>query len=468
MMNTYRLLLAELWHRKMNLLLSLFALAAAATLFVAGPTLLAGYQRESNQQLAKMERDTAEMLKEIQAETDTELANMEDTAQKDLLELDKRTKRIMRDLGFNLRIVHQNTDMTKLYADFVSFDMPEEYVTRLAESPEITKIVHLVATLRQMVEWEDKSRLIVGFAPEATQSHIEKKPPMGLQINQGFVYLGHVAGEGHEVGDKVDILGKTFEIARILPPHGKAEEDIAICMHLKDAQEVLGKPGKISEILALGCKCKTVERLEEVTAQLQLVLPEAKITEMRLQAIARQDQRDLVEIHHEQTMAEYKERREKIKAQTEASQSEIIDREKEHRAQVASLLQGMTSVVTPLVVLMCAIWVGLLTLSNVRERQHEIGLLRAIGKGTGSIASLFLGKAVLLGLVGGLIGCAIGHLMAYWLATGMFEVASENFVPSLAITLATILGTPLVAAVASYLPTLSAVVQDPAVVLMEH
>ena len=36
-----------------------------------------------------------------------------------------------------------------------------------------------------------------------------------------------------------------FDVADIYGgPHGKAEEDIAICMHLKDAQEVLNKPGR--------------------------------------------------------------------------------------------------------------------------------------------------------------------------------------------------------------------------------
>ncbi|MDP7302523.1 MAG: hypothetical protein QGG09_05440, partial [Pirellulaceae bacterium] len=238
-MSMFQLLKAELWHRKLNITLSLLALVAAATLFVGSPTLLGGYRSESEQQLVAMQAATESALKKMQDETDSELQKMQGKAEIDLAQLDKQTKRIMRDLGFNLRIVHKNTDMTQLYAAFVAFDMPDEYVTRLAESPEITKIVHLVATLKQMVQWEDKSRLLVGFAPEATQTHIEQKAPMGFQIKPGTVYLGAISGEGHEVGDKVDILGKEFEIARILPAHGTAEEDIAICMHLKDAQEVL-------------------------------------------------------------------------------------------------------------------------------------------------------------------------------------------------------------------------------------
>ena len=467
-MTTFRLLLAELWHRRMNVVLSLVALVVAATLFVAGPTLLDGYRRESDQRLTAMERQTAAALAAMRAETDRELLAMQQKADQDLAELELRTVRIMRNLGFNLRIVHRDTDMNKLYANFVALDMPEEYVKRLAESPQITKIAHLVATLRQMVQWEDQPRLLVGFAPEAVQTHVEQKAPMGLQVERGKVYLGALAGQGHKVGDAVEILGKSFTVGRILPPHGTAEEDIAICMHLADAQEVLDKPGRISEILALGCKCKTVNRVEEITEQLEAVLPEARVTEMRMQAIARQDQRNLVSQHYAQTISDYKANRAKIADQEAHRRQEVIDREREHRAQVLAVLAGTNAVVTPMVVLACALWVGLLAWANVRERRTEIGLLRALGKSSLRIASLFLGKATLLGFCGGLTGCLLGYVLARWLATRLLDVSLANFTPSAVVLLCTIAGTPIVAALASYLPTLVAINQDPAIVLVDN
>ena len=466
-MNTFALLRAELRHRKMNVLLSATALIAAATLFVASPTLLDGYQQESQLRLASMNEDTDKALAEMQAETDTELEQMQASADKDLKELEKRTKRIMRDLGFNLRIVHRNTDLSKLYAEFVSFEMPEEYVQKLADSPEITKIVHLVASLKQMIEWENQSALLVGFAPEATQSHIEKKAPMGYQIPHGEVYLGSVIAAGRQVGDEVEILGQPFTIARVLPLHGN-EEDIAICMNLKDAQRVLDKPGKISEILALGCKCKTVERVEEITAQLELVLPEAKVTEMRLQAIARDEQRKLVEAHHAQTIEDYAAKRNDIARRERQRREEIVQTEVEHRGEIMNLLSRTTQILTPMIVLVCAVWVGLLAWNNVRERRTEIGLLRAIGKGSSSIAALFLGKAALLGLAAGAVGVLLGMGLARWLGSEMLGVSPDTFTPSTVAVASGLLGTPLVAALASYLPTLAAVRQDPSVVLMDH
>jgi len=93
--------------------------------------------------------------------------------------------------------------------------------------------------------------------------------------------------------------------------------------------------------------------------------------------------------------------------------------------------------------------------------------LRAIGKGSGNIACLLLGKALLLGLAAGLAGSLAGFLVSRWFASGMFDVAIANFTPSMLASVCAIVGTPLLAAVASYLPTLSAINQDPAVVLLE-
>ncbi len=444
-MNIARLLLAELFYRKSSSLMILLALSATATLLVAGPALIQAYSHESQRQLQAM-----------QQETDAELGRMEEKAKADIDAVDKRTKRIMRDLGFNLRIVHKNTDMSALFSTYESYPMPEEYLTRLATAPEITKIVHLVATVKQMIRWQNKPRLLVGFAPEATQPHVGKKPPMGFQIKQGEVFLGALAGEGHQVGDEVEILGETFKVARILPAHGSRDEDILIALHLRDAQRLLKLEGKLTEILALGCKCKTVDRVEEITDQLELVLDEAKVTEMRTRAIARDKQRQLITEYHQQAMDSYA-----------AGRKTIVETEAGQHQQIATLIGGVTSTVTPLVVLVCAVWTGMLMWTNVQQRRAETGLLRALGKGSGSITLLFSGKAILLGLLAGVTGCLLGGLMAYWMATSLLQVAPENFAPSPLVFVAALTGAPLLAGLASYLPVLSAVRQDPATLLMD-
>ena len=445
-MSVYHLLLTEIRFRLLNFVLGLVAVVAAATLFVAGPTLIRGYAKESEEKLNVMRRETASELERLQNEADQAIADVE-----------KQTKRNMRDLGFNLRIIHRNTDLTQLYQNFVAFDMPQEYIQRLADSPEITKIVHLVASLKELIHHNGRPRLLVGFAPEATQSHIEKKSPMGFQIKRGTVFLGHEAGKEYEVDQSIEVLGKTFQVAQILPQGGTRDKDIAIFMHLADAQELLGKPNRITEIVALGCKCKTLNRIEEIRQQLEFVLPEAQVIELSTKAIAREDQRKLVEKYHRQAMDEYTAGRQKINQEQQSHQTKII-----------SLMTTVTTITTPLVVLVCAVWVGLLTWSNVRERRSEIGILRALGKGTGNIASLFMGKAILMGLVGGAVGCGLGYAIARWFAVAALDVSVANFAPALDVLVSTLLGAPLVAAMATYLPTLSAIRQDPAIVLMDQ
>ena len=71
--------------------------------------------------------------------------------------------------------------------------------------------------------------------------------------------------------------------------------------------------------------------------------------------------------------------------------------------------------------------VGILAImtTTVRERTAEIGLLRAIGAEKNAILRLFLGEAVVLALMGGVLG-----LLLLLLVTGLFHV----FLPGLPIT----------------------------------
>jgi hypothetical protein len=66
-----------------------------------------------------------------------------------------------------------------------------------------------------------------------------------------------------------------------------------------------------------------------------------------------------------------------------------------------------------------------------------------------------------LGLIGGLVGCGIGYLLAARLAPAALSSVQPWLV-------ATIIGAPVVALLATYLPTLLAVQQDPANVLRDQ
>ncbi|MEX0939342.1 MAG: FtsX-like permease family protein [Pirellulales bacterium] len=445
-MSTLRLLFAEIRFRKINFFLALLAVTAAVTLLVAGPVLVEGYGRQASERLNQYQHETSAKIAQMQDDADIELAAME-----------QKTTRLMRDMGFNLMIMHQDTNMADFWAaDFTTADMPQDYVQKLADEPSLTLITHLVASLQKKIEWNDRSVLLVGYLPETTQWHRERKSPMGYNIEAGTVLLGHELGIGREVGEKVDVLGKELTVARILPQQG-SKEDIVIAVHLDDAQAMLDKQGRVTQILALGCRCSG-ERLPQIRGQLSSVLPDTQIIEFRSIAVARAEQRDLVRDQRQAIINNMA--RERVETQ-EMMASQF--------SQTQGLLETLASVVSPLVVLISAVWVGLLALSNVRERRQEIGLLRALGKGTSRIAGLFLGRAVLLGVLGAVIGFFAGVALAKLLgALPDLGVTPQYLSANWQLFVATLIGAPLLSALASYLPTLMAVVQDPAVVLQDH
>ncbi len=464
-MSTLKLLLAEIGYRKVNFLLSLAAVMIAVTLFVAGPMLVEAYQEETQNrvdqwltQVDTLEKQVGEVRSIIareEAETAAELARLAD-----------QTRQLMRDMGFNLMITHRNANMSDFWAsDFAAVDMPQDYVERLGADTRLTLVAHLVATLQQKITWENRKVLLVGYLPETRQIDSGDKTPMGYRIEPGAVFLGFELGVGKKPGQSIKVLDREFRIARILREQG-SKEDITIAMHLADAQKLLNKPNRINQIMALGCRCSSTG-LPKIRKQLAEILPETQVTEFHSKAVARAEQRALVEENRKQILGNHQANlaeREKILAE----RKQILADMEASRDRMQRIIETLAEVLTPLVVLASAVWVGLLALANVRQRRAEIGLLRALGKGSGMIGSLLMGKAVLVGLLGAAAGFLVGTLLARWLGQRAFDVSADLFGVRFDVLLYALLGAPLVSAIASYLPMLLALAQDPAVALREE
>jgi predicted lysophospholipase L1 biosynthesis ABC-type transport system permease subunit len=464
-MSVLRLIFAEIRFRTVNFLLSLLAVTVAASLFIVGPTLISGYAEDTDQQMAVLQKET-ELLQAEAEEMQKETEAMQAETEAMLAEMDTQTTRIMRDLGVNLRIVHKDTNFGSLYTDFVAVDFPEDYVQRLAEAPQIETIVHLVATLQHKLKWRERTVLLMGTLPVLTQSQKnEEKPHMVQSVEPGTVFIGSELGVGLKAGETVEIEGKSFKIAQIMPEFGGLQ-DVQIVMDLHDAQEVLGTPGRINQIMALNCKCKG-NRLSVIRKELEGVLPDTKVTEQTTRAEAREKQRDLVAQTRASELASVQANLERVIANRDRV-TENHNRQLASRQRQELMLSGLIGITTPLVVFVSALFVGLMTWINVRERRPEIGVLRALGKNGWNIAALFLGKSFLLGLIGGAVGCGLGYLFTPLIGSATMDIVASLFQVDARLAVATILGAPLVAVMASYLPTLSAISQDPAIVLMDN
>jgi putative ABC transport system permease protein len=102
--------------------------------------------------------------------------------------------------------------------------------------------------------------------------------------------------------------------------------------------------------------------------------------------------------------------------------------------------------------------------ANVTERRREIGTLMALGATPSLISRLFLGKALVIGLTGGLLGYVGGTMLAvgagpYWAGIAVRPI------PSLAVVSLVLAG--IVAVVASYLPARRATHIDPCLCFRE-
>lgn len=376
----FRLLLEEIRHRKLNFALGVLAVAAAVALYVALLTTGRAAQDE--------------------------------------------TRRLMRDMGFNLLIVPRGTEMQDFWAgDFAEKDMPEEYVHQLAATPWLT-MDHYVAILEKKVRWRGRSVLLSGVLPELGNIGKRKKSPMGYQIPRGTCYVGHELARslGIEAGTTLDVLGRTLRVERCLLESG-SKDDIRIYAHLHDVQDAIGKRGRINTIRALGCLCYG-HSLSTLREQLARALPGTKVTEFRTIALARAEMR--------QTVARY----------------------------VAFIL--------PVVLSICAVSVGLLSLVNVRQRRQEIGLFRALGLGSGSVATLFMGRAAVIGVVGAVLGFVVGTGLALQFGSAIFKITHAHIQPLYDLLGWSAVLAPFVAALASFIPAVLAVTEDPAVILAQE
>lgn len=334
----------------------------------------------------------------------------------------RETTRVMRDLGFNLRIIPRATDMDHFWTHgFSDQTMPEDAVKRLAAQHGVfLSFNHLTPALEGRIDVGGRPALLTGLGETIVDPN-EGKQPMGFRLKPGQVILGRAIADRLEAkrGGVVRLNEQEFTVERILGESG-TEEDVRIYGALADAQKILGRPGRINEIKAIDCLCLTSDEdpLSQLRAVIEEILPEARVLQLTVLADARARQRQMAERY----------------------------------ARFA----------VPLVLLVGAGWLALLAWLNVRERRAEIGLWRALGHGSPRIAGLLLGKAVLLGVIGAVLGYGTGTWIALSAGPEIFQVTARSLRAEPMLLLWALLLAPAFAALASLLPTMLAVAQEPA------
>jgi putative ABC transport system permease protein len=336
------------------------------------------------------------------------------------------TKRLTRDMGFNLRIIPEDTNMNDFWVSgYSDRTMPEDFVTKLVDAKSFY-YAHLTATLHKRIQWKNKEVVLTGISPDELETNGSKKSKMIFAVEPEKVYVGYEIAKDFNVkeGDRLPVLGKEYLVERTLSETG-SEDDIRIYFDLKELQTLLEMEGRINEIMALNCLCTAEgdDPLEELRIQLGEVLPNTKVIMNRTVAVARERQR--------------------------------------------KMMDNYFAVLLPIILIGCVLWVGTFSMLNVIQRKTEIGTMRATGFGSWKIARLFFARALLTGF----IGAALGFFFATWLGMEygpeIFKVTARSVKPLYSLLYRALLFAPLFAVVAAFIPIVLAIKQEPAEVLKE-
>jgi len=380
-MSTFRLIIHEIWFRRTNFLLMVLAIIVAVAFWVT----------------------------------------FESTGKA----IENETRINTRDMGHNLRIVAEETDMIQFYnTGFSDVTMPESNLHALAAQDKIT-YNHLMAMLQHRMRWRDREIVLTGLAPQLYPPG-RPKPPMSVDIERGTVYLGYLLATQCKLkkGDSIDIQGKLFRVANCLSEQGNVD-DIRIQCHLADAQAILNLPGRINEIQAIDCLCLAGadDPLAVLRENINGILPGVQVVQLK----------NIAEVRTQQRVMVFK----------------------------------YVRMILPLVILVAGLWIAIMAMVNVRDRRQEIGIMRALGYGSGKIAMLFLGKSILAGILGALLGFSAGTAISIQVGPEIFTVAAKFIKPLYALLGWSIIAAPLFAALAGFIPAMLAVTQEPATTLRE-
>jgi putative ABC transport system permease protein len=97
----------------------------------------------------------------------------------------------------------------------------------------------------------------------------------------------------------------------------------------------------------------------------------------------------------------------------------------EAQEKIYSKISGLLTATVVLVLVLTALCVMAAMTNVAMERRNDVGLMKAIGGATRRVVRLFLTEAALLGLVGGLVGAALGILLSMELGKAVFGVAAR-------------------------------------------
>ena len=308
---------------------------------------------------------------------------------------EKAVAREMDSLGANVIVLPKSATLQDYYsADMQSETIPEEYVTQLAMS-DMAGLDNISPKLSLPVELGGKTFTLTGILPKsefqakaAWQGAGIFSRPIGCGAAVGMmgaddkktlarkrvidtlgdreVLVGaDVAAKlGLKDADKLDVLGKTFSVTAVLPQTGTVD-DSRIFAHLHVVQDLSKKGPVINAIEVVGC-CQEISK--GLVEKINRLLPDAKVVTI-----------------------------------TQIADAQI---------KINRMMANLSLMFLVIIVFVGGASIANYMYANVFERRREIGTLMALGADAGLVLRIFLLKALILGVAGGIGGYVLGTILA--------------------------------------------------------
>ena len=355
----------------------------------------------------------------------------------------------MESLGANVLVLPPAVTLQDYYsADMHGHTMPEEYVSRLALA-RMPGVENLAPKLCVESDVDSIPVTVTGILPQsefqakaawqglglispvgsdrgccATKANVDAgaDDPNSLATNRTIqelgdrdVILGHdlAAQLGAKVGDELPVIGETFTVLTVLPPTGTID-DSRMFAHLHSVQDLSGAGPVINVIEIMAC-CE--DAAGSLITNLSAELPDTRVITI----------------------------------------AQVV----ETQVAVNGLMARLSWVFLSILLLVGGASIASVMYANVTERRKEIGTLMALGASRSFVTRMFLGKATVLGLAGGLGGFVVGTIVAAVLGPQLLGISVQPMPQLLAVGM---VAATVVAVAASFLPARRAAGLDPCLV----
>lgn len=241
----------------------------------------------------------------------------------------------------------------------------EDAISQMYEIPNKANINVISPKLYNQIQYQNQSILVIGILPD---KELELKKWWNItgslpENDTNQILLGSAIKNGLNIqeGSSIILGNSTFLVTGSLAETGSTD-DYAIFIPLHNAQSLFNLEGKISEadVAALCNDCP----VEDLADQIMKAVPDVRATPIK-QAV-------------------------------------------ETRMQAVQQTANFSLVLASIILVVGFAGITNTMLASVHERIKEIGVFMSLGADKTHLYKMFLSESVILGLVGGLVGLAVG------------------------------------------------------------